>query len=80
MQLVSDTKCSMLRKLIVHDSYLLATLLVAEQMSHLAALLIACSTLTPESYTLRSPLAAAPSSCSQYLAPCDGGGYYHPNS
>jgi hypothetical protein len=45
-------------------------------MSRLAAPLVACSTLTPASCTLHSPLAAAPSSRSQYLAPCDGGEYY----
>jgi hypothetical protein len=41
---------------------------VAEQMPRLAALLAAYSTLAPVSYTLRSPLAATPSSHSQYLA------------
>jgi hypothetical protein len=61
-------------------SYLLATPLVAEQMSRLTALRAACSTLASTSYTLHSLLAVAPSSCSQYLAPCDGNGYYHPNS
>jgi hypothetical protein len=53
---------------------------IAEQMPHLAAVLAACSTLAPTSCTLHSPLAAAPSSCLQYLATYDGGGYYHPNS
>jgi hypothetical protein len=80
MQLISNTKCSMLQKLIVHDSYLLAMSLVAEQMPHLTALLAACSTLALASYTFHSPLATATSSRSQYLAPCDGGVYYHPNS
>jgi hypothetical protein len=42
-------------------SYLLATPPVAEQMSCPAALLAACSTLAPVSYTFRSPLAAGPS-------------------
>jgi hypothetical protein len=58
---------------------ILAKVLVAEQMPHLTAL-TAYSTLAPASGTLRSSLAAAPSSRLQYLAPCDGGGYYHQNS
>jgi hypothetical protein len=70
----------MLRKLIVHDSYLLAMPPVAEQILRLTALLTAYSTLTPASGIPRSPLATAPSSRSQYLALCDDGGYYHPNS
>jgi hypothetical protein len=40
---------------------------VAQQMSRLTTLLAAYSTLAPLSYTLRSSLAAAPSSRSQYL-------------
>jgi hypothetical protein len=55
MQLVNNTKCSMLRKLIFHDSYLLATPPIAEKMSHLAALLAACSTLAPANCILHSP-------------------------
>jgi hypothetical protein len=51
-----------------------------EKMSCLAALLAVCSTLAPTSYTLHSTLAVAPSSRLQYLALCDSGGYYHPNS
>jgi hypothetical protein len=58
-------------------SYILATPPVAEQMPRLAALCAACSTLTPSSCTLHSLLDAT-SSRSQYLAPCDGGRYYHP--
>jgi hypothetical protein len=53
---------------------------IAEQMPHLVALLIACSTLATASCTLCSPLSTAPSSRSQYLALCDGGGYYHLNA
>jgi hypothetical protein len=56
-----------------------ATPSVADQMPRLAALLTTCSTLAPESCTLCSPLAVVPSSHSQYLAPCDGGGYYYLN-
>jgi hypothetical protein len=54
------------------QSYLLAMPYVAEQMPHLAALLAAYSTLALASCTLHSPLAATPSSRSQYLSLCDG--------
>jgi hypothetical protein len=62
------------------QSYLLATPSVVEQIPHLTTLLVACSTLAPASCTLRSSLAAAPYSHSQYLALCNSGGYHHPNS
>jgi hypothetical protein len=52
---------------------------IAEQMLCLATLLATCSALAPASCTLHSPLATAPSSRSQYFAPCDGSGYYHLN-
>jgi hypothetical protein len=53
---------------------------IANEMPRLTTLLTAYSTLAPASCTIHSPLAAAPSPRSQYLAPCDGGRYYHLNS
>jgi hypothetical protein len=49
MQLVSNTNCSMVQKLLVHDSYLLAMPHVAKQILRLTALLDAYSTLAPAS-------------------------------
>jgi hypothetical protein len=66
--------------LIIPESYLLATPPIVEHLLHLPTLLTACSAFAPVNCTLHSPLAAAPSSRSQYLALCYGGGYYHPNS
>jgi hypothetical protein len=81
MQLVSNTnKVFNYPKVDCSRSYLLAMPPVAEKMLCPAALLTSCSTLAPTSCALRSSLAAAPSSHSQYLAPYDDGGYNHPNS
>jgi hypothetical protein len=66
--------------LIVEDSYLLKTPLVAEHMSLLTAAPAAYSIHVSASCTLLVPSAAALASHSQYLALCDGGSYYHSNS
>jgi hypothetical protein len=61
-------------------SYLLATPPVPKAFPRLAAILTTCSTRASASCTLHSTSSTAASSQQQYPAPCDGGGYYHPNS
>jgi hypothetical protein len=53
---------------------------VAEPLPRLAAMLAAYSTCAAASYTLYFASSTTASSRQQYPAPCDGGGYYHPNS
>jgi hypothetical protein len=78
MQLVSNTNIVFNSpKADYSRSILLATPHVAEPLSHLTALLIAYSTRSFASYTLRFASSTVASSQRQYPAPCDGRGYYH---